>query len=180
MKVEEPAFKYYQRYSVTQWEQWQDQWELIDGFPYCMSPLPIIEHQRVSNKIIAELERNLKMCTKCMAIPPINWKINLNTVVQPDVSLVCPPAKGLYLTRAPEIIFEILSPSTALKDRNQKMELYAQQKVKYYIIVDLKKEIAEVYLLKKGVYEKVLETRSDKYIFDSNCKINFSFSKIWL
>jgi hypothetical protein len=39
---------YSDHYTVTDWEKWNDQWELIDGMPYCMSPAPSIRHQQLN------------------------------------------------------------------------------------------------------------------------------------
>jgi len=58
--------------------------------------------------------------------------------LQPDNSIICHQASGPFLNQAPKLIFEILSPSTAAKDRTVKYEIYQSQGVKYYIIVDFK------------------------------------------
>jgi Uma2 family endonuclease len=61
------------------------------------------------------------------------------------------------------MIFEILSKSTAKKDTGIKFNLYEQEGVKYYIIVDPENEVAKVYKLHEGRYIKVPDV-SDKKI----------------
>ena len=78
------------------------------------------------------------------------------------------------------MIFEVLSPSTALKDMNLKFNLYEQEGVKYYIIVDYDDEVARVYHLQNGRYIKLVDATDETIEFDlEKCQIEFDFSKIW-
>ncbi len=40
-------------YTYDDWVKWEGQWELIDGFPYAMSPMPVPEHQRIAANVIS-------------------------------------------------------------------------------------------------------------------------------
>jgi Uma2 family endonuclease len=70
---------------------------------------------------------------------PVDWKICDNTIVQPDVLVVCEEniesIDGEKLLIPPVLVFEILTPSTARKDRVLKYQLYEKAGVKYYFIV---------------------------------------------
>ena len=79
------------RYTYDDYCHWTDRWELIDGVPYAMSPLPTVRHQRISMKLAALLDRELGSCQHCHASLPIDWKITEDTVVQPDVLVACFP-----------------------------------------------------------------------------------------
>ena len=70
-------------------------------------------------------------------------------VVQPDLIVVCDPAKvdGKGLKGSPDLAIEILSKSTAKKDKTVKKQLYEKAKVKEFWIVDPLLEYVEVYLL---------------------------------
>ena len=105
-----------------------------------------------------------------------------NTTVQPDNLVVCGELENAaYLSKAPTLIFEILSKSTAHKDRTTKFKLYQQKGVRYYVIVDPIESIAKVYCLQDGRYIKVLDAGKDTVEFDlGKCSISFEFSKIWL
>jgi len=166
-------------YTINEWKMWDGKWELIKGIPYAMSPMANRKHQFISGKIITEL--NLKLdCNDCSVYPPIDWQINEDTILEPDVSIVCGEWKGHYLTYPPELIFEILSPSTALKDKNLKFQIYQSQKVKFYIIINPVNEKAEVYQLEEEYYVNKGEFAHEHFLCEWNdCKLNFDFSKIW-
>ena len=81
---------------------------------------------------------------------------NTNQVVQPDISVICDDEK---LSKngcigAPDLIVEILSPSTALKDRNHKFNLYQKHGVKEYWLVDPYHQTIEIYYLQDGFYQE--------------------------
>jgi len=170
---------YSEAYTIADWEKWNDPWELIYGFPYCMSPAPSFRHQHVNTLIILELGNQLRTCTKCKVIMPIDWQIDDETVVQPDISIICKTVTGKRLTFAPTAIFEILSPGTEKKDRTVKFELYQKQGVQYYVLVDAEKEATEVYLLNEaGKYEQI--SASDVISFDfEGCKAELDMSRVW-
>jgi Uma2 family endonuclease len=173
--------EYIPRYTYEDYVQWEGRWELINGIPVAMTPLPTIEHQGISGNIHAHLKQLLKDWKNCKALIPVDWKINENTVVQPDVSVICHQASGPYLKQAPKLIFEILSPSTGSKDKTVKYEIYRQQGVKYYVLVDINSNLAEVFQLKNKKYIKMQDAKNDIITFDlDECKIDFDFSDIWI
>jgi len=172
--------EYIPRYSYGDYLNWEGRWELIDGIAFAMSPLPSIEHQETSKRILIQLTSLLKDCPECKALLPVNWKIAEDTVVQPDNLVVCGDVGGNYLTEKPEMIFEILSPSTVFKDRNIKYELYEDQKVKYYIIVDIGAKVAEVFRLDNEQYVKIKEAQTGTVPFEfGECRLVFDFGAIW-
>lgn len=86
-----------------------------------------------------------------------------------------------FITVSPSLIFEIISPSSVLKDRVIKYKIYETQGVKYYVIIDPESKIADVFELKENKYVKIAETKNDTLNFelDDDCKIDFNFSEIW-
>ena len=174
--------KDYPHYNVSEYENWEGKWELIKGIPYAMSPAPTIIHQSISQKIARQLGDLLKDCKKCQALLPIDWKIADDTVVQPDNLVICHEASGQYLTQAPEIIFEILSPSTAKKDEGIKFELYQKEGVKYYVIVNPETSVAKVFkLTDDGRLIKKIDAKNDSVSLSiEDCKLVFDFSQIWI
>jgi len=167
-------------YTYEEYKHWEDEWEIIDGVAYAMSPAPMIKHQKVSNNIAWLLKEELKECETCQALLPVDWKISEDTVVQPDNLIVCYEPKGAYISKAPTMIFEILSKSTAKKDKTVKFELYESEGVKYYIIVDPDESIAKAYELKDGRYIKMLDATDESLDFDlGKCQIKINFQKLW-
>lgn len=169
-------------YTWQDYQHWEGRWELLEGIPYAMSPAPTLTHQSISTKISWQLSDLLQNCQKCQALLPIDWRINESTVVQPDNLVVCGSVEGAYLSYAPELIFEILSPSTAQKDRTVKFELYEREGVPYYVIVDPEASTAKIYrLLADGRYVKQLDAQKHTYEFKlADCQLAFDFSQIWL
>ena len=172
---------YLPHYTYEDYKHWEGDWELIDGVAYAMSPAPSIKHQKISNLIAWQLIEALKSCPKCQALLPVDWKISEDTIVQPDNLVIChKPLKEEYITKAPKIIFEILSKSTATKDLKLKYELYEKEGVKYYIVVDGDEEIAKVYKLTNGRYQKIIDAHNESVEFElEECGFKFDFSKIW-
>src|SRR6266542_6882844 len=118
-------------YTYEDWVTWEGNWELIDGIPFAMSPAPTPSHQRICAKIISKLEQAVdhNHCKKCQVYNFIDYKVQEDTILQPDVLIVCGEIPKKYLDFSPSLVVEILSPSTALKDRHTKYELYQQQRV---------------------------------------------------
>ena len=173
--------EYLPDYTYEDYKNWEGKWELIYGVPYAMSPAPTIKHQAISNKIARFLDESLQDCNSCQALLPIDWKIDEHTIVQPDNLVIChEPTNEAYISRAPELIFEILSKSSALKDINLKYTLYEKEGVKYYVIIDPNDEISKVYYLKDGRYIKYCDAHSEEVAFElGDCIFEFDFSKIW-
>ena len=171
------------QYTYDDYKHWEDRWELINGYPYAMAPMPMLKHKQISNKIAWQLEEILKDCNKCQAYLPVDWKISDDTIVQPDNSVIChTPQNEAYISKAPTMIFEILSKSTAKKDLTIKYNLYEKEGVKYYIIINPDDNIAKIYSLLDGRYIKLCDTTNDmiEFVFDK-CKnsVNFDFGRIW-
>jgi len=174
--------EYYPNYSYDDYKLWEGDWELIYGVPYAMAPAPMIKHQAVSNKIAWQLQELLENCQKCQALLPVDWKIDDSTVVQPDNLVIChEPQYEAYIVKAPKIIFEVLSKSTASKDLNLKFDLYEKEGVSFYVIVEPKESYAKVYRLNsEGRYVKLADAHNESVDFVlEECSFSFDFSKIW-
>ena len=129
-------------YTYEDYVHWEGRWELIEGHPIAMSPLPVPRHQRVAAELVTEFTIALRKtnCNECKAYQPLDYKISEDTILQPDVLVVCGEIEKPFLDFTPGLVVEILSPSTALRDRNTKYQFYEQQGVKYYLIVDADKK----------------------------------------
>lgn len=77
------------------------------------SPLPGYLHQRLSGEIYAQLREALAPCHACQALYEIDVQFSEHIVVRPDLIVICHEPEGDWITRAPELIFEIVSPRTA-------------------------------------------------------------------
>ncbi len=170
---------YSEKYTVKDYNSWDGDWELIYGDAYAMAPSPSYGHQFVSGKIYRQLDEKLDTCKKCHTIFEIDLHISNDTVVRPDCMVICyePDEK---LTKTPEIIFEIVSKSTAKRDEILKFNLYQDEGVKYYIIVYPEEKKAKVYQLIDFSYKKIGDFSDEVYTFEvKDCKIEFDFNFIW-
>lgn len=165
-------------YTIDDWQWWQGKWELIEGIPFAMSPAPMPKHQRISGNLYEQFNNALRKCKTCKVYQAIDWVIADDTLLEPDVLVVCKPIES-RLNFPPELIVEILSPSTAIKDRNSKFEIYLQQKVKYYLIIDPLKDAVEIYECINDEYQLQQHSNMFQFTFPQNCSAEIDFASIW-
>jgi len=131
-----------------------ERWEIIAGEAYAMTPAPSIQHQRISRHLISLFDRFFKgrECEPFEA--PTDVVFDQQNVVQPDLLVVCDKNKitEKNIQGAPDLIVEILSPSTALKDKREKRVLYERFGVREYLIVYPAEELVERIALTDGRY----------------------------
>lgn len=145
------------KYSYQDYLTWEDdeRWELINGEAYNMTPAPIIKHQAIAGRFYQALANKLsgKQCKPFIA--PTDVVLSEHDVVQPDVLVVCNKDKitEKNIQGPPDLVIEVLSPATALKDKREKKTLYEKHGVKEYIIVGPVENYVERFTLKKNYYE---------------------------
>jgi len=168
-------------YTYDDYVQWEGRWEVIDGIPYAMSPAPTPKHQIISANLSAEFRFALKKCKQCRVSQPVDYKVAEDIILQPDMLVICKDVGKTYLDFPPALIAEILSPSTALKDRHTKFGIYEQQKIAYYLILSPESEEVEVYAFQGGSYVLQRKAMSFTYQFDfpEGCTATIDFSEIW-
>ncbi len=168
-------------YTYADYSVWEGKWELIQGMPYAMSPAPIPAHQRVALVLSFLFELSLKKkCKKCKTYLPLDWKIDESTVVQPDLLIVCNKIEKKFLDFPPVLVVEVLSPASAVNDRGIKMEIYQQQGVKYYLIIDPQFKKIEVYQLVNNKYEPVAVNPTNfTFSLEEECEALIEFEDIW-
>jgi Uma2 family endonuclease len=145
---------------------WDDgqRWEIIDGEAFCMSPSPATEHQVIAGDVYAQLSFQLrgKRCQPFIA--PLDVRLpkpgqddaTTDRVVQPDVLVVCDPAKYDHrgVRGAPDFVVEVLSRSTMSHDHLRKRRVYESAGVREYWLVHPGDRIIFVYTLQDGSYSK--------------------------
>lgn len=117
----------------------EERWELIDGKPYDMTPALTTTHQIPVGNVfrILSVETRDRSC-RC-SVAPTDVVLSETDVVQPDVFVVCDPRKitEAHVYGAPDLVTEVVSPSTGLKDRREKKDLYEKYGVREYLLVTL-------------------------------------------
>jgi len=176
------------QYTYADYLTWQfnERVELIKGWLYKMTPAPKRKHQQISAEVEFLLMGFIKKenldCNVYYA--PFDVRLiksktkssEIYSVVQPDICVVCDKSKldEYGCLGAPDMIIEILSPSTSKKDYNEKFHLYEENGVKEYWIINPDAESVEVFVLEnekyfsRGVYSKLDgSTHVDVQIFDN-------------
>ena len=168
-------------YTYDDYAGWEGDWELIEGMPVSMTPAPLKIHQRLAGRIFVELgERMSEECALYEVLFEVDWKVSEDTVVRPDIVLACDDEHEAYLSKAPKIIVEILSPTTARKDETVKFEIYEREGVQYYILVYPDDLRAKAYTLKDGRYIKAGDfTHETLYFEEIGCDLSLDFEKVF-
>ena len=130
--------------------------ELFDGL-HVVTPPPDIGHQRACGSLYLQVAAHLRRRRRGEVLfSPIGLKLSEHTVVEPDVLVILArrarSLRGL-VDEAPDLVIEVLSPSTKRNDRTRKKRLYEQAGVAEYWIVDLRARAVEQHVLRCGRYE---------------------------
>ncbi len=152
------------RYTLTDMLEWDEHEhiELIDGAPVMMAP-PSRAHQEICTALLAQFYNYLEG-KRCKVYPaPFAVRLfemdgdqseDVDTLVEPDLSVICNSGKldDMGCKGAPDLIVEILSPSTQRHDRLVKYNLYQRAGVREYWIVDPAAKSIQTFVLEDGHY----------------------------
>lgn len=158
------ALRKEKHYTYADYLTWPEdaRYELIDGEAFLMAPAPLVEHQEVAGEVFRQLANQLdgKPCRPYIA--PVDVRLPrkdeadaaIDTVVQPDVLVVCDPGKvdRRGVRGAPDWLLEVLSPSTAAHDQIAKRRTYERAGVREYWLVHPGDRTLTVYVLDNGQY----------------------------
>lgn len=152
------------RYTYGDLMQWDDgkRYELYDGVPVALAS-PTNTHQLVCGELYRQIA-NYLVGKPCKAYPaPFDIRLfdtdearaeDSVNVFQPDLTVVCDKSKvdqhGVH--GAPDLVVEVLSPSTRANDRLRKYNLYEAAGVREYWIVDPDERVVQVHTLEEGQY----------------------------
>ena len=154
------------RFTYADYESWDDldsngnpiRYELIDGIAYMMAA-PTLEHQSILMDLSRQFAIFLKGKSCKVFAAPCDVCLNSlgdedDTVVQPDLFVVCDESKldKKRCNGAPDMVIEILSPSTSKRDLFIKLKKYQNAGVREYWIVDPDTQAVNVHILENGRY----------------------------
>ena len=158
------ALRTEKHYTYADYLQWPDdtRYELIDGEAFRMAPTPLIEHQEIAGEVYCQLANQLDGQPCRPYIAPVDVRLPradeadaaIDTVVQPDVLVVCDPSKidRRGVRGAPDWVLEVLLPSTAAHDQIAKRRAYERAGVREYWLVHPGDRTLTVYVLENGQY----------------------------
>ena len=145
-----------EKFSYSDYVTWPDdeRWEIIDGVAYNMTPAPVVKHQTIVTNLIRELGDRPKEKGCRLLVAPTDVVFDEHNVVQPDVLVVCDRVKitEKNIRGAPDLVIEVLSPSTSVKDKREKKLLYERFGVREYILIHPEDELVERFFLEGSTY----------------------------
>ena len=161
-------------YSYADYLTWwfEERVELFKGKIHKVDKTPKRIHSEVRGKIVMALWEFIKENDFEVYTAPFDVRLNKNqnlshhenyTVVQPDIVVICNKdiLDDLGANGAPDLIIEILSPSTIKKDYTEKFNLYEENAVKEYWLVNPEGKSLQIYHLEDDKYEE-LKTYEEK------------------
>ena len=121
-----------------------------------MSPTPTSFHQILAARIFKLIDSYLEQSNSggiCL-FAPLDVQLDEENIFQPDLLYIAESRKAElikdHIYGAPDLIVEILSPSTAYYDLRQKKDIYEKYGVKEYILIDPLQLNAEIYILEEN------------------------------
>jgi Uma2 family endonuclease len=151
-----------QYHTYGEYRAWPEdmRYELIDGVAYAMSPAPARLHQRLVGELFRQIADALEdnPCEVNVALFDVRLPAtdeaddDIATVLQPDITVVCDPAKldAAGCRGAPDWVIEVLSPYTAAHDQTVKLAAFDRYGVKECWLVHPTDRVVSVYTLSDG------------------------------
>jgi Uma2 family endonuclease len=139
--------------------------EIIDG-DHVVTPSPTTRHQSVLADLTSLLNAHVKTHGLGVVLAaPMDVLLAPTSIVQPDLLFISKERHGIIkeanIQGAPDLVVEVLSPSTAAIDRGGKMALYARYGVAHYWILDARHLSLETYEIREGEYELTSQFKKD-------------------
>ena len=183
-----------QKYSYVDYLTWgeNERWEILDGIAY-MQATPSRIHQEISGELFTQFHNYLsgKTCKVyhapfCVRLDNEKNDADIKNVVELDITIVCDSSKldEKGCKGSPDMIIEIMSPSSGKKDRVEKYNKYEKAGVKEYWVVEPDEKLVSVFILQKngrfGRTEMYTDEDKIKASIFSELEIDFStvFNKI--
>jgi len=165
--IEEPAIDYDKIYTYADYLKWRfkERIEILKGKVYKMSPAPARLHQGASSELSRVFLNHFYKSACKVYVAPFDVRLvdkrknsikdeDIITVFQPDLCVICDTKKldKRGCIGAPDLIIEILSPSNSNREMKNKYELYEENGVKEYWIVDYVYKTIHRYYLQDDIY----------------------------
>jgi len=159
-----------ERHTYADYRGWSDdaRYELIDGTAYLMAPAPSVNHQTLAFEVARQLADALEGRPCRVLVAPIDVLLprrgekedETSTVVQPDVLLVCDPAKvhPRRVRGAPDWVLEVSSPASAAHDQTRKLSAYERAGLPEYWLAHPEDRVLTIYRLDGNTYGRPLVT----------------------
>ena len=174
------APRYIPYYTLDDYRQWEGDWELIDGVAIAMTPSPFGPHERIISRLSRMIGNQLDLCQcACEVYTNLDWIVCDNTVIRPDLMVVCGEQPQQHLERRPEIVVEVLTESTKGRDLTAKRAVCRESDVPHYLIIDPETKTIEQFSGKLSNKHEVGANFALLLAGHENCTINIECSLLF-
>lgn len=177
------APRFIPHYTLADYRRWEGDWELIDGVPVSMSPSPFGPHERIVSRLSRMIGNQLEsQKCPCEVYTNLDWIVSEDTVIRPDLMVVCGEQPQQHLQRPPALLVEVLSESTRGRDLTVKRSLCHEHRVAQYVVVD--PDAGTVLLFTgheaDGAEATTLEAADTlSLMLNANCEITIDIGKLF-
>lgn len=166
----------------------EDYWNLPEGEPvelmrgrFVMSPSPTPLHQILSGYLYEIFRTAAQKSGSLVMYSPMDVVFSDDTILQPDLLYISKDRTHIVKDRvegAPDLIIEILSPSTGLRDKTEKLDLYAKYGVSEYWIVDPATRAFDFLILDQGRYA-IAQQPDNRYQSSKLPEVEIDLAAFW-
>jgi Uma2 family endonuclease len=174
------------KYTVQDFEKLPEgppYYQLING-ELIMSPSPALEHQRTSKRLFHMLYTLIEIPKKGEVFySPVDVYLDEENVFQPDIVVILEGSKAKMTKRGvegpPDVVVEILSPSTAYYDLIVKKEVYERAGVKEYWLLDPNRKTFEIYKNTEEGFKLTSRARDGGNVLSEILKLEIDLKEIF-
>jgi Uma2 family endonuclease len=180
MSINQP---HHRKETYADYLTWPDEprYEIIEGIPYLLAA-PSRQHQRIVTQLMGELYTFLKGKSCEVYTAPFDVRLSSSEdneeyqVIQSDISVICDTGKldDKGCKGAPDLIVEVLSPSTWKRDRIEKMNQYQKYGVSEYLLIYPNEKIVEQYIIDETGNYATPSIYNEKDVFHSHIFPDFT------
>lgn len=175
------AEKYQPHYTIDDYQHWEGVWELWSGVAVAMSPRLFGWHGQLTGRSATALNNAIDDhgCNAAVLVE-IDWIISEDTILRPDVTVVCGIAPEKHVEQVPALVVEILSASTRERDLTFKKQIYQQQAVPWYLVIDPEANTLQALRLNAaGEYQAVDHAESLTIDICGDCSLNVRVDRLF-
>lgn len=168
------------QYTVDDYQLWEGDWELWNGIAVAMTPSPFGRHGAVLGRITTALSNAID-AEHCNAnvIVEVGWIVSVDTVVRPDLSIVCGEPPDRHINDTPALVVEVLSTGTRERDFTFKKQLYAELSVPWYLILDPESNTLQALQLLDGDFQQITGADTVALNICDECTLNVETSRLF-
>ncbi len=166
------------RYTWEDYAKWEGNWELVRGVPF-MSPSPSESHVLLALEILHQFRMALRGRSPLKIAAELDWIAGPNTTIRPDGMIYAGTLPRGWLEHAPLLVLEVLSPSTAERDRTDKFDICQEAGVSYFLLADPEARTVEAHVLENGAYRPLVAVDNRLTFPLAGIEVGLDLAEVW-